>query len=404
MRQSELFIKTLREPPRDEEAVNAKLLVRAGFIAKEMAGVYSYLPLGLRVLNKIANIVREEMNAIGGKEVFLSGLQPKENWEMTNRWNTFDALYKIRDRESRDIVLGPTHEEIITPIIKRSLSSYKDLPIYVYQIQTKFRDEPRPKSGLLRGREFPMKDLYSFHKDEKDLDRYYEIMKSAYQKVYKRLGIGHLTYLTFASGGTFSKYSHEFQTLASTGEDTIHLCLKCKLAVNDEIFGEQKSCPKCGNLDLKKERAIEVGNIFKLGTRFSKSFELTYKDQNGEERLVFMGSYGIGISRNMGAIAEVSHDEDGLIWPESTAPFKVHLLELKNGKTAPLYKKMISDGIEVLYDDREATPGEKFSDADLIGIPYRVVVSEKTGHRLEVKKRNEKKSRLMSYESFKKLL
>lgn len=404
MRQSDLFSKTLREPPRDEEAVNAKLLIRAGFVSKEMAGVYSYLPLGLRVINKIANIVREEMNAIGGQEVFLSALQPKENWEKTGRWQTFDALFKVRDREGREEALGSTHDEIITPIVGKNVGSYKDLPVYVYQIQTKFRDEPRPKSGLLRGREFLMKDLYSFHTDQKDLDRYYEVVKRAYFNVYKRLGIGQLTYLTFASGATFAKYSDEFQTLSETGEDTIHLCLKCKIAVNHEIFGDQKSCPECGNLKLETKRAIEVGNIFKQGTRFPKVFGLTYRDASGTERDVYMGAYGIGISRNMGAIVEVSHDEDGIIWPESVAPFKIHLLELEKRKGNKLYQQLTKMGEDVLYDDREATPGEKFSDADLIGIPYRAVVSGRTGTKVELKKRGDKKIRLVKNEFLAKLL
>jgi prolyl-tRNA synthetase len=407
MLQSKLFTKTKREAPKDEEATNARLLIRAGFVDKVMAGVYTFLPLGWRVIKKIENIIREEMEAVGGQEILMPTLQPKIHWEKTGRWSAYDSLFRFKSHYSKiDYVLGPTHEEIVSPLLKKFVSSYKDLPRYVFQIQNKFRDEKRVKSGLLRTREFLMKDLYSFHTDEKDLDRYYEKVKKAYFRVFERVGLGSRTCLTFASGGTFSKYSHEFQTLTSAGEDIIYLCEKCRVAVNKEIIKEQNSCPECGNKKLKEEKAIEVGNIFKLKNRFSAAFNLKYKDKNGKERDVQMGCYGIGLNRLMGTIVEVFHDGKGIIWPESVAPFAIHLLKISakggsasGGKNnaAKIYNNLQKAGVEILYDDREAvSPGEKFADSDLIGIPWRAVVSEKTGNKIELKKRSETKTKLVS--------
>jgi len=412
MLQSQLFTKTKREAPKDEEAINAQLLIRAGFIDKLMAGVYTFLPLGLRVLKKIENIIREEMEAIGGQEILMPTLQPKSNWIKTGRWETYDSLFKFTSYYSEnEYALGPTHEEIISPLLKNFILSYKDLPLYLFQIQNKFRDEKRVKSGLLRGREFLMKDLYSFHRDEKDLDRYYEKVKAAYFKIFKRLGLGDLTILTFASGGTFSKYSYEFQTITLAGEDKIYLCEKCRVAVNQEIIKEQNSCPECGNKKLKMEKAIEVGNIFKLKTKFSTPFNLKYRDEKGREKEVIMGCYGIGLTRLMGAIVEVCHDEKGIIWPEAVAPYKIHLIEVRSQKLElrsfvnKIYHSLQKAGVEVLYDDRQAlSAGEKFADADLIGIPYRLVISEKTGNKIEIKKRNEKKIKLVSEKELIKLL
>jgi prolyl-tRNA synthetase len=406
MFQSQLFTKTKREAPKDEEAINAQLLIRAGFIDKLMAGVYTFLPLGLRVLNKIENIIREEMVNIGGQEILMPVLQPKENWEKTGRWKSFDALFKLKSRSDMDYALGPTHEEIIYPILKHYVSSYRDLPVYVYQIQTKFRDEPRAKSGLLRGREFRMKDLYSFHASNKDRDGYYEVMKGAYFSVVKRVGLEAV--LTEASGGTFSDRSHEFQIVSKAGEDTIYLCEKCRVAVNEEITGEQKVCPKCGGKNFKKEKAIEVGNVFPLKENFARDFNLTFKDKNGEEKLVSVGCYGLGISRLMGAIVEIHHDEKGIIWPEPVAPFTAHLINLSDKQQATskkIYNTLQKAEIEVLYDDREnASVGEKFVEADLIGIPYRLVVSEKTGDKIEIKKRNENKTKLINEKELIKIL
>ena len=430
MRQSELFTKTKREAPKDEEAINAQLLIRAGFIDKLMAGVYTFLPLGLRVLKKIENIIREEMEAIGGQEILMPTLQPKANWIKTGRWKTYDSLFKFTSFYSKnEYALGPTHEEIVSPLMKNFIFSYKDLPLYVFQIQNKFRDEKRVKSGLLRSREFLMKDLYSFHRDEKDLDKYYEKVKAAYFRIFKRVGLGKLTVLTFASGGTFSKYSHEFQTLAPVGEDKIYLCEKCFLAINQEImhakstpspassamqtrpYGYISSCPKCGNKNLKKERAIEVGNIFKLKTKYSSPFNLKYRDEKSQEKEVVMGCYGIGLTRLMGTIVEIYHDDKGIIWPETVAPYKAHLIKLTTNNqqlttfAEKIYHSLQKANVEVLYDDRpDVGAGEKFIEADLIGIPYRLIISEKTGKRIEIKKRNEKKMRLVREKELVKLL
>lgn len=397
MRQSELFTKTKREAPKDEEAINAKLLIRAGFVDKVMAGVYSFLPLGFRVLKKIENIIREEMNAAGGQEIIMPVLHPKEVWEKTGRWSGFDALYKVKGKDGREMALGPTHEEIIVPLAKKFINSYKDLPAYLYQIQIKFRDETRVKSGLLRGREFLMKDLYSFHSSQEDLDNYYEKMKKVYQRVFKRCGLN--TIITEASGGTFSKYSHEFQVLSEAGEDTIYWCEKCGWAQNREIFGGGSKCPKCG-AKLKIGRAIEVGNIFKLGAKYSEPFDLKFKTKDGKEQIVIMGCYGVGLGRILGAVVEVSHDDNGIIWPENVSPFNVHLLAVSDKRKATsdkIYQSLQKTKIEVLYDDRnDVSAGEKFADADLIGVPWRAVISEKTGNKIEIKKRNEKKTKLIS--------
>ncbi|MEA2088287.1 MAG: aminoacyl--tRNA ligase-related protein [Patescibacteria group bacterium] len=399
MRQSKLFTKTIKEISKDELSVNAKFLIKAGFIDKLGAGIYTFLPLGLRVHNKIINIIREEMDAINGQEILMPALIPKENWKTTNRWDNFDPLFKIDGKDKKEYALGATHEEVITPLLKKQLFSYKELPVYVYQIQTKFRNELRAKSGLIRGREFSMKDLYSFHTDENDLNKYYETVIKSYFKIFKRCGLKALTYLTFASGGAFSKYSHEFQTIAETGEDTIYICHKCKIAINKEIIKEQSQCPKCGNKKLKEQKAIEVGNIFKLKDRFSKAFDFTYVDKSEKKQQVVMGCYGIGPSRIMGTIAETSNDNQGIIWPEEIAPFSAHLLSLgQNEKADELYNQLKSKNIEVLFDDREnASAGEKFADADLIGCPIRIVVSKKTLEKncVEIKKRNSEKIELV---------
>ncbi len=395
MRQSELFTKTLREAPKDEEATNAKLLIRAGFIDKTMAGVYSFLPLGLRVINNIEKIVREEINAIGGQEILMPALHPKELWQKTDRWDHFDALLKVVSHFKSEYALGPTHEETIAPLAKKFILSYKDLPFAAYQVQTKFRDEARAKSGLLRGREFKMKDLYSFHRTSDDLLVYYEIAKKVYEKIFARLGLEAL--LVEASGGTFSKYSHEFQVLSTAGEDVIYHC-SCGFSKNKEIMEEKFQaltpgntgvCPSCGG-ELHVDAGIEVGNIFQLNTKFTDPFEVKYKDEEGNTQLVYMGCYGIGISRAMGTIVETSHDDRGIVWSDEVAPFRVHLLELKGASGKKLYEDLRKRGIETLYDDRDISAGEKFGDADLIGIPTRIVVSEKLGEKIEIKKRKEK--------------
>lgn len=402
MKQSRLFTRTVKELPKDEASFNAQALIRAGFVDKLSAGVYSFLPLGWKVLNKIRNIIIEEMEAIDGQELSLPALAPKENWQATGRWETIDVLFKTQGSDDKEYALNPTHEEIATPLAKKFIFSYRELPMAFFQIQTKFRNEKRAKSGLMRGREFLMKDLYSFHANQEDLDNYYERATAAYQNIFNRLGLGDLTYLTFASGGSFSKYSHEFQTLTPAGEDLIYICKDCKVAVNKEIIAEQSTCPKCGNKNLQEEKAVEVGNIFKLGTKFSQPFGLQYQAADGSKQDVIMGCYGLGLSRVLGTIVEVCHDEKGIIWPTSIAPFKVHLLSLKENEAAEkIYNELSAQGIEVLYDDRDLQAGEKFADADLIGCPYRVVVSKKTleSGSVEIKKRSEEKSELVSMEN-----
>ena len=559
MLQSKLFYKTLKEKPKDEEAINAQLLVRAGFVDKVAAGIYSYLPLGYRVLQKIVNIIRQEMNAINAQEILMPAMHPKELWTTTCRWDTMSVLFKIKGTGDKEFALGPTHEEIVTPLATKVILSYKDLPMAVYQIQTKFRNEARSKSGLLRGREFSMKDLYSFHQDEKDLEKYYQLVEKAYQKIIKRLGLQHITLKVYASGGDFSKYSHEYQILCQAGEDTIFIVKSRNLAFNKEIapsraakfdnsneklesmrevkgigivgvvelssflkipvekttktilFENEKgeiiaaavrgdyeinelklaeisgakelklaseekvrkvtgaelgyagilNLPRnvkifiddsmqgrlnfeCGanrtnyhtlNVNFGRDlpqpkkfydiklakpgdfypetgekyevrNAIEIANIFKLNTKFSQAFKFTYKDKKGKQQPVFMGCYGFGPSRTLGTLVEIFHDEKGIIWPEAVAPFKYHLINLsekaKVKKQADeIYKKILDSGQEILYDDRQdISPGEKLVEADLIGIPYRLVTSDKTNGQIEVKKRSQEQIKLMSADKF----
>jgi prolyl-tRNA synthetase len=396
MYQSKLFTKTRKEAPKDEVSKNAQLLIKGGFINKEMAGIYDFLPLGLRVLNKINNIIREEMNNLGGQEIFLTSLQEKGNWEKSNRWSDeeVDIWFKTKLKNETELGLAFTHEEPLTALMKNHIRSYKDLPVYPYQIQTKFRNETRAKSGIMRCREFLMKDMYSFSKDTAEHDAFYERSKIAYKNIYNRAGLGDRTYITFASGGSFSKYSHEFQTVSEAGEDIIHVCDKCHVAINDEIIKEQNKCPECGSTNLKKEKSIEVGNIFSLGTKFSDALDLTYVADNGEKQKVIMGSYGIGPGRLMGTIVESLSDEKGIIWPKEIAPFLVHLLNIGSNEKAKeiaekMYMTLQKAGIEVLFDDREMRAGEKFADSDLFGIPLRVIISEKTIEKgeLEIKER-----------------
>jgi prolyl-tRNA synthetase len=402
MRQSKLFTKTSKTAPSGEVAKNAKLLVQAGFVDKLSAGVYTLLPLGFRVFKNIERVIREEMNAIGGQELLMPALHPKENWEATGRWETMDDLYKIKDASDREFALGATHEEIIVPLVKQFVSSYRDLPFAAYQIQTKFRMELRAKSGILRGKEFAMKDLYSFHTNEADLDAYYDTVAASYKKIFERVGLGDRTYFTFASGGSFSKYSHEFQTLTDAGEDIIYICDKCKVAINKEIIKEQNACPSCGATDLHEEKAVEVGNIFKLKTKYSDPFKLVYKDETGVEQSVIMGCYGIGLGRILGTIVEVLADEKGLSWPKEVAPFSVHLVSLgKDAEAETLYNELSGNGVSVLYDDRDVSAGAKFADADLIGIPCRVVVSGKSiaAGGAEIKERTSDATNITSFEN-----
>lgn len=386
MKRSQLFIKTRKDAPADETAKNAQLLIRAGFVAKDMAGVYTFLPLGLKVLNNIATIIREEMNAIDGQEILMPALQVKERYELTDRWSdeVVDNWFKTKLANGTELGLGFSHEENLVPILKNFLNSYKDLPVAVYQIQNKFRNELRSKSGIMRGREFLMKDLYSFAISQEQHDAYYERAQQAYTNVFDRVGLGDRTFMTFASGGSFSKYSHEYQTLSDAGEDIIYLSREKNIAINKEVYTDEV----LAELELKREdleevKAIEVGNIFSLGTKFSGPFDLSVPDENGELQTLVMGCYGIGVSRLMGTVAELMSDDKGLVWPENIAPAKVYLARLGEDEAVvkaadELYAELQAKGVEVLYDDRDVRPGEKFADADLMGIPYRVVVSAKT--------------------------
>jgi prolyl-tRNA synthetase len=406
MRQSQLFTKTKRENPADETSKNAQLLIRAGYIHKEMAGVYTILPLGIRVVDKITAIIREEMNLVGGTEMRTSALQTKEVWEKTDRWSdeVVDNWFKTNLKNGTELGLSFTNEEAYSSIMKSFVSSYKDLPIYPYDFKTIFRNETRSKSGIIRGREFYWKALYSFSKDETEHTMFYEKMKQSYMNVFTRVGLGDRTFLTFASGGTFSKYSHEFQTISDAGEDIIYINKENNIAINKEVFTDEVKKDLGIEKDFIEEKAIEVGNIFSLGYKFSEPFELNYKNIEGIDTPVFMGSYGIGITRLMGTIVETLSDDKGIIWPEAVAPFRVHLVVLGDNDNARkeaenLYSELTIKGIEVLFDDRSGVSiGEKLNDADLLGMPDRVVVSEKSLEKggCEIKKRNGAESTIMS--------
>ena len=411
MRQSQLFTKTKKEDIKGETSLNAQLLLRGGFINKEIAGVYSFLPLGLNVLKKIENIIRTEIyKTLNAQEILMPALHPLVNYKITKR-DKIDILFHTKLKSGGDLVLGQSHEEIVTPLIKEFLFSYKDLPCGVFQIQTKFRNELRAKSGILRGREFLMKDLYSFHATEDCFNKYYKKVQEAYRNIFNKLGIGDRTYLVFASGGSFSKYSHEFQTITPAGEDEIYLCKKCKIGINKEVINENPNCPNCGEKKdkLQKEKSIEVGNIFPLNTRFSDAFSLTYKDKDGSSKPVIMGCYGMGISRAMGTIVEVLSDEKGIVWPESVAPFKFHLIELGEDKEVNKFSEKIYNKSpnNILYDDRkDKSVGEKLTEADLIGIPYRIIVSKKTikNNCVEIKKRDKEKTKIIKVKELQEML
>jgi len=386
MKQTNLFTKTRREAPKDEVAKNAQLLIRAGYIHKEMAGVYSFLPLGLRVLNNIVSVIRKEMNAVGGQELSMTALQDKNVWEKTNRWDdkVLDVWFKTELKNGTEVGLGTTHEEEITSIMKDYISSYRDLPFSAYQFQTKFRNETRAKSGIIRGREFLMKDMYSFATNSEQQKEIYDNVKCAYIRIFNALGIGETTYPTYALGGTFSKFSEEFQTISDAGEDVIYIDEKKKIALNKEVYTDEVI--KELGLDknsLVEKKSIEVGNIFNLGTRFSEPLELFFTAEDGKKQPVVMGSYGIGPGRVMGTIVESLSDEKGIVWPEAVAPFKVHILALQPDNESikkvadELYATLNKKGIEALYDNRNIRPGEKMADAELIGIPHIVIIGEK---------------------------
>jgi len=414
MRLSKLFTKTRKTVPSGETAKNAQLLIKAGFIHKEMAGVYAYLPLGKRVLDNIAQIIREEMNAVGGQEVQMTILQPKDIWEKTDRWDDkkVDNWFKTKLANGTELGVGLTHEEPIADALRDYVQSYKDLPVYIYQIQNKFRNELRAKSGLMRGREFYMKDLYSFSRNQTEHDEFYEKITDAYLTIYKRLGLGAITYKTFASGGIFSKYSHEFQTLSDVGEDTIYVHEGKRLAVNKEVYTDEV-LQELGlrKSELIERHAVEVGNIFPLGSKYTDALGVYYADETGKERSIVMGSYGIGVSRLMGLLAEHFADNKGLVWPHNVAPALATIVRLGDRpdiiKAADkLYHDLTTARITVLYDDRDLRPGEKFADADLMGIPYRIVISDKTlsSKKHELKQRDKNHTALLESNGILKVL
>ena len=386
MRQTQLFTKTQKEAPSDEVAKNAQLLIRAGYIYKNMAGAYTFLPLGLQTIDRINQIIREEMNSIGGQEMHMPSLQESSLWEKSDRWDDekVDVWFKTELKAGGNVGLAWTHEEVLTNIMRQFVRSYRDLPSFPYQIQTKFRNEMRAKSGIMRTREFWMKDLYSFCATQEEHDAFYESCAQAYTRIFDRLGIGDKTYKTFASGGAFTKFSHEFQTLAEAGEDIVYVSEAKGIAVNEEVLAEANLAELGVTKDeLEKRKSIEVGNIFSLGTKFSEALGLTFKDEAGQSRPVIMGSYGIGPARAMGTIVDLLSDDKGIVWPENVAPYKVHLVALNTDDQEitdwadGIYSALKVRGVSVLYDDRDARPGEKFADSDLLGMPYRVVVSKK---------------------------
>lgn len=400
MLQSVLFPKTKKETPREAESINHKLLVRGGFIDQLMAGSWTLLPLGWRVVAKINQIIREEMNATGASEILMPLLHPKNIWNETGRWDKADSvMYKLKDTRDKEFALSFTHEEILLDLVRKHLSSYTDLPLALYHFSTKFRNELRAKSGILRGREFVMKDLYSVHADEKDFWRYYEEVKKAYLRIFKRIGFE--VRVVDAAGGVFTdNNTHEFQVEAEGGEDTIYICSECDFAQNQEIFKgkEGDKCPLCKKGKITKTKSIEVGNIFPFGTYYSERMKVYFADRDGKKKPVWFGSYGIGSTRVMGTWVEISHDDKGIIWNKAITPFDVHLIELTGGHGKEVYEKLTRSGIDVLWDDREVSAGQKFSDADLIGIPVRLVVSDKTKDKIEWKERSKSKEELVSIE------
>lgn len=381
MRVSNLFTKTLKQAPADEVSKNAQLLIRAGYVYKEMAGAYAYLPLGLRVLENIKNIVREEMNAIGSNEITMTSLQRKDIWERTTRWSddVVDVWFKSELKDGTEVGFGWSHEEPIVEMMKNYIQSYRDIPTSVYQMQTKMRNELRAKSGIMRGREFIMKDMYSLHATKEDLEKYYQQATDAYIRVFDRLGIGADTYVTFASGGSFTKFSHEFQTICEAGEDIIYLHREKNIAINEEVIDDAIVELGITREELEPVKTAEVGNIFNFGTQKTDEMGLVYTDQEGKQQPLHMGSYGIGITRVMGVIAEKLSDEKGLVWPDAIAPYRVYLVSIGNvtEQAGELYEKLQAAGITVLYDDRDERPGAKFADAELIGLPHRVTISER---------------------------
>lgn len=414
MRLSQLFSKTTKTVPAEETAKNAKLLIQAGFIHKEMAGVYAYTPLGLLVVENIKRIIRQEMNAIGGQELLMSSLQPRDIWEETGRWSdeVVDIWFKTKLQDGVEVGFAWSHEEAIVDMMRQYITSYKDLPVSVYQFQTKLRNELRAKSGIMRGREFIMKDMYSLATSAAQHDQLYDEVIAAYHKIYQRLGIGEDTFFTHASGGAFTQYSHEFQTACEAGEDVIYVHRAKGIAINKEILDEENMA----KLDVRRDeleelKTSEVGNIFSFGTDKSRQMGLSFMDENGRQQFVHLGSYGIGVTRVMGVLVEKLADEHGIVWPEGVAPAQVYLVRLGAGEEVlqaadKLYNDLTQQGVGVLYDDRDERAGEKFADADLMGIPYRLVISDKTvaDKQVEIKKRTSPETRLVSYDAVRKIV
>jgi prolyl-tRNA synthetase len=382
MKRSQLFIKTRKDAPSDEVSKNAQLLIRAGFVYKVMAGVYAYTPLGIRVLENIKQIVREEMNAIAGCELIMSALQKPETWEETGRWSdeAVDVWFKTSLKDGTEVGLAWSHEEAIVEMMKQHITSYKDLPQSVYQFQTKFRNELRSKSGVMRGREFVMKDMYSLHTTQEDMDNYYDKVIESYKRIFNRLGIGDKTFVTFASGGAFTKFSHEFQTICPAGEDTLYVNEEQTVAVNEEVLDDATKELGIDKATLKPVISAEVGNIFKFGTEKSEKMDFMYTDKDGSKKPLYLASYGIGITRVMGVIAEMMSDSKGLVWHSNIAPFHVYLASIGDvaKQAEELCDQLEKAGVTVIYDDRDVRPGEKFADAELMGIPYRLVISERS--------------------------
>lgn len=401
MRYSKLFGKTVRDFPKEEVSTNAKFLIKAGFIDKLMAGSFTLLPLGFRVKEKIEQIVREEMDATGANEMLMPLLHPKEIWNETGRWETAkEVMYQFK-KDNKEYALSFTHEEIVLDVIRKKISTYKDLPVKIYHFSTKFRDEPRAKSGILRGREFLMKDLYSAHLTAEDLDKYYWEVADAYLRIFEKLALS--ARIVEAAGGVFTdSHTHEFQVLCDQGEDTIYYCdcqdsCDCNFAENKEIATVKAGdkCPKCNDCKIKESKGIEVGNIFKFGTVYSEKMGVSVTDKDGNRKSLHFASYGIGISRLIGTLVEMFHDDKGIVWPKTVAPYQVHLIGLQGVNADDLYKRFQDEKVEVLYDDRDVSVGQKFADADLIGIPVRLVISEKTAGKIEWKERNSDKTELL---------
>ncbi|MEA1909718.1 MAG: aminoacyl--tRNA ligase-related protein [Patescibacteria group bacterium] len=413
MKYSDSFIKTSKEAPKEANTISHKLLMRGTFIHPLGAGFYSLLPLGFKVYRKIYDIITEELNNIGTEDMMMPVVHPARVWKETGRFDEVGPeLWKIKNRSDEDFVLAMTHEEVVTDAAKGIISSYKDLPKLVGQIQTKVRDEVRARGGLLRTKEFTMQDAYSFDKDEAGLDEVYNKFIEAYKNIFSRVGV-ETVMIESDTGAMGGSCAHEFMMIATSGEDKIVTCQDCGHAVNAEVLGIAKEgaedpvveCKKCQSNNCEFKRGIEVGNIFKLGTKYSKPLKLMFTDEDNTQKPVIMGSYGIGLERLLASVVEASHDENGIIWPKAIAPYTAYLISISQDDMAEkVYEDLKKQGVEVLYDNRDVSPGEKFADADLLGIPYRLTVSDKTEGKIEVKQRDSSETTLVDSEDLAKSL